>query len=114
MVVGLLSVLTLMVCQLALAVHIRNTLLDAAAEGARFAALGDNEPADGVARTRALASAALGTQYPIEVNAATTTRLGHPAVAVTVQARLPLVGLVGVEDGLEVRAHAVMEGTGSG
>ena len=44
--------LTLAVVQLALALHVRNTVIDAAAEGARFASLAGSSPADGVARTR--------------------------------------------------------------
>ncbi|HAM26986.1 MAG TPA: pilus assembly protein, partial [Microbacteriaceae bacterium] len=51
MVGALLTVLTLSVIQLGLALHIRNTVLDAAAEGARFAALADNGLEDGAART---------------------------------------------------------------
>ncbi|MCB1280330.1 MAG: pilus assembly protein, partial [Salinibacterium sp.] len=54
MVVALLTVLTLSVLQLGFALLIRNTVLDAAAEGARFAALADNTLADGAARATAL------------------------------------------------------------
>ena len=50
MVGALLTVLTLSVIQLGLALHIRNTVIDAAAEGARFGSLADNQLADGVAR----------------------------------------------------------------
>ena len=63
MVGALLTVLTLSVMQLGLALHIRNTVLDAAAEGARVAALADNGLADGVARTTDLISVALGEAY---------------------------------------------------
>ena len=57
---ALLTVLTLSVIQLGLALLIRNTVLDAAAEGARYAALADNGLDDGVQRTRDLITAALG------------------------------------------------------
>ena len=50
----LLTLLTLSVLQLGLALLVRNTVLDAASEGARYAALADNDLPDGVARTRDL------------------------------------------------------------
>ena len=60
MVSALLTVLTLAVLQLALALHIRNTVLDAAAEGARYAALADSGLDQGVARSRDLIASAIG------------------------------------------------------
>lgn len=109
MVSALLTILTLSVIQLGLALHIRNTVLDAAAEGARFAALADNELADGVARTRDLISVALGPDYAADVTASTGSYLGHPAAAITVRTPLPLIGLVGIDGGLEVVGHAAIE-----
>lgn len=109
MVGALLTILTLSVLQLGLALHIRNTVLDAAAEGARFAALADNELADGVARTRDLISTALGADYATDVTAAQGSYLGHPAAAVTVRTPLPLIGLIGIDGGLEVVGHAAIE-----
>ena len=49
----LLTALLLAVVQLALALHVRNTVLDAAAEGARYAALAGSSAEAGVQRTRA-------------------------------------------------------------
>jgi Flp pilus assembly protein TadG len=109
MVGALLTVLTLSVLQLGLALHIRNTVLDAAAEGARFAALADNGLTDGEARTRELITAALGPTYAREVSGSYGSYLGHPAAVVTVRAQLPLIGLVGIDGGLEVAGHAAVE-----
>src|SRR5688572_4577868 len=109
MVGALLTLLTLSVMQLGLALHIRNTVLDAAAEGARFAALADNELIDGVTRTRDLISTALGSQYASDVTASAGSYLGHPAATVTVRTPLPLIGLIGIEGGLEVAGHAAIE-----
>lgn len=109
MVGALLTVLTLSVMQLGLALHIRNTVLDAAAEGARFAALADNELGDGVQRSTDLITAALGDSYAAEVTASLGTYRGHPAAIVTVRTPLPLIGLVGIENGLEVAGHAAIE-----
>jgi Flp pilus assembly protein TadG len=108
MVSALLTVLTLSVLQLGLALLVRNTLVDAAAEGARFGALADNSPADGVARTVDLISTALGDDYARHVTASTGSYLGQPALVVTVRAPLPLVGLVG-PSALEVSGHAAVE-----
>ncbi len=106
---ALLTVLTLSVLQLGLALLIRNTVHDAAAEGARFAALADNTLGDGVARTTSLLETALGPTYAGDVSAAYGTYLGHPSAVVTVRAPLPLIGLVGIEGGLEVDGHAAVE-----
>jgi Flp pilus assembly protein TadG len=109
MVGALLTVLTLSVIQLGLVLLIRNTVLDAAAEGARFAALADNGLADGIERTSQLVTVALGPSYAQDVSAEYGSYLGHPAAIVTVRAPLPLIGLIGLERGLEVEGHAAVE-----
>ena len=109
MVGALLTVLTLSVIQLGLVLLIRNTVLDAAAEGARFAALADNGLVDGVERTTQLVTVALGPSYATDVSASYGSYLGHPAAIITVRAPLPLIGLIGLENGLEVDGHAAVE-----
>lgn len=108
MVGALLTALTLAVLQLGLALLVRNTVIDAAAEGARFGALADNTPSDGAARTADLISTALGESYAGDVSATTGSYLGQPALIVTVRAPLPLVGLLG-PSALEVSGHAAVE-----
>ena len=105
----LLTVLARAVVQLALALHVRNTLLDAAAEGARYAALAGSSPADGVARTKDLIAAAVSADYAKDVTTASTSIAGVPALEVTVRATLPVIGLLGLERGLEVSGHAAIE-----
>ena len=105
----LLTVLTLAVLQLGIALHVRNTVLDAAAEGARFGALADNSPVDGVRRAEALITEAIGPDYASDVTVATGAWMGHPAVTVTVRTTLPVIGLLGVGGGLEVTGHAAIE-----
>ena len=105
----LLTMLTLAVIQLGLALHVRNTVLDAAAEGARFAALADNGPADGVARTEQLITEAIGADYATDVRVGAGSWMGHPAVTITVRTTLPVIGLIGVGGGLEVSGHAAIE-----
>ncbi|RXZ69088.1 TadE/TadG family type IV pilus assembly protein [Agromyces albus] len=105
----LLTVLALAVVQLALALHVRNTLLDAAAEGARYASLAGSSAGDGVARTQDLISTAISAEYAQDVAAAHSSIGGVPVVAVTVRATLPVIGLLGLERGLEVTGHAAVE-----
>lgn len=96
------------VLQLALATHVRNSLIDAAAEGARFAALADNQPPDGALRTAELIRAALGSDYADAIEA----RADGDLVEVRVWARIPLFGFLGFERSLEVSGHAVRESFG--
>lgn len=110
MVAALLTALTLAVLQLALALHIRNTVLDAAAEGARYAALADSGLEQGAARSRDLITAALGPAYAADVTASYADVAGQAGVQVRVVAPLPMFGLLGVDRGLEVRGHAAVEG----
>ncbi|WP_338401174.1 TadE family protein [Galbitalea soli] len=126
MLVGtLLTVLTLAVMQFGLDLLVRNTLLDAAAEGARYGSLAGSAPGDGARRTRELITTAIGGGYARDVSesrAATslTPRSGAPAagrspltiVTVTVRAPLPVVGLIGAPGGITVHGHGVMESLG--
>ncbi len=95
--------------QLALALHVRNTVLDAAAEGARYAALAGSSEGEGVERTRDLIDAAISAEYAQDVRASRSSIGGVPVIAVTVRATLPVIGLLGVEHGLEVTGHAAVE-----
>lgn len=106
---ALLTVLMLSVLQLALALHVRNTLIDAAAEGARFAALADTELQDGEDRTRRLIAVAVGSSYAEAVSASVSDRDGASIVTILVRAPLPILGLIGAPGTLEVQGHAVLE-----
>jgi hypothetical protein len=105
----LLTLLTLSVIQLGLALLIRNTVQDAASEGARYGALADNTIGDGVGRSRDLIATALGPGYAKDITVARGSYDGYPCDIVTVKAPLPLVGLIGIPDGLEVHGHAAIE-----
>ncbi len=106
----LVLVLFLGVVQVALAVHVRSTLIDCAAEGARVAGRADRGPADGVARTRELVAASLSSRYAQEVTARRSTVDGLPVVEVSVTAPLPVVGLLGPSGMVTVEGHALEEG----
>lgn len=106
---AILAVLMMSVVQLALALHVRNTLIDAAAEGARFGALADTELLDGADRARQLIAVAVGSGYTEDVHATLVDRGGADLVTVTVRAPLPVIGLIGLPGVLEVEGHAVLE-----
>lgn len=106
---AMLCFLALSVIQLGVALHVRNTITDAAAEGARIAALADARDGDGEARTRELIELALGPGYPVDVQVVHIEWLGHPAAEVRVTGTLPVIALLGVADALEVSGHAAME-----
>ncbi len=105
---ALTTLLAASVLQLMLALHVRTTLIDCAAEGARYAALADRDPAQGAARTRELIATALSAGYADHVTARSTAIDGLPVVEVQVTAPLPLLGLLGPSS-LTVTGHGLEE-----
>lgn len=105
---ALLTLLFVGVLQLALALHVRNTVVDAAGEGARYGALLGRGPADAEERTRELIRASLNDSLAQDVSARTEVLDGVQTVVVTVRAPLPVVGLAGPRT-LTLDGHAVDE-----
>lgn len=97
------------VLQLAIVQHVRNTCIDAAAEGARYGAHVGRDADDAAARTVVLLRASLSSAYAQDVSARVVEVDGLPLVRVTVRAPLPLVGLLGPAGTLEVDGHAPVE-----
>jgi Flp pilus assembly protein TadG len=101
--------LVLGLVQVALVLHVRNTLTAAATEGARYAATVDRQPEDGVARTRSQIAGALADRFAAQVSGADVTVDGVPTVEVRVHASVPPLGLWGPGVSLDVAGHAVRE-----
>jgi len=101
--------LVLGLVQVALVLHVRNTLTAAATEGARYAATVDRQPQDGVARTRAQIADAIADRFAGQVSGAEVVVGGVPAVEIRVRATVPPLGLWGPGVDLEVAGHAVRE-----
>lgn len=95
--------------QLALVLHVRTTLVDAAAEGARLAARAGSTPQDGVDRTAHLLTGSLSERYAQDVVAGTVSRDDVLLAEVTVKAPAPVIGLIGSAGTITVRGHAIME-----
>ena len=111
MVSALLVVLVLSVLQLALALHVRATLADAAAEGARLASLVGSDAEAGVARARDLITASVGASFAGDVTAGTATVAGIETIEIRVAAPMPMLGLMGPV-AWEVTGHAPIETVG--
>lgn len=105
----LLVPLVLGVAQVALVLHVRNTVAAAASEGARASAPLGATPSDGAARTRRMIRDALADRYADDVTASRTTVGGVPATVVVVRARVPALGVLGPSVPITVRGHAVSE-----
>lgn len=101
--------LVLGVMQVALVLHVRNTLTAAASDGARYGAGLDHTPEDGAQRTRDMIDDAIAGRYAQDVSAAATDVDGYPGVEVRVHAEVPALGLFGPAMDIEVEGHAVQE-----
>jgi Flp pilus assembly protein TadG len=95
--------------QLALVLHVRNTLTAAASEGARYAATADQPVGAGAERTREQIAGALAARFARGVSARSASVRGAPGVEVDVVAQVPALGLWGPAVTLRVAGHAVEE-----
>ena len=101
--------LVLGIMQVALVLHVRNTLTAAASDGARYGAGLDHTPEDGAQRTRDMIRDALAGRYAENVSASATEVGGYPGVEVRVHAEVPALGLFGPAVDVDVEGHAVRE-----
>ncbi|CAH0255928.1 hypothetical protein SRABI26_03265 [Arthrobacter sp. Bi26] len=106
---ALLSLLFLAIVQLTLILHVRNTLIDAAASGARYGTLADRNDGDARDRTVQLITAALNSEFARDVATSESTYQGIRTLEVTVRAPLPVIGFIGPRALLEVKGHAAIQ-----
>ena len=106
---GLLTLFFLAIVQLTLVLHVRNTLIDAAASGARYGTLADRGSADARDRTAELIGVALNQDFATDVTTNEATYQGIRTLEVTVRAPLPVIGLIGPRAVLEVKGHAAIQ-----
>jgi len=107
---GILALIFVSVIQLALVLHVRNTLIDAAGAGARYGSLADRGSEDARARTQQLIESTLDPTYSQDVRVDEVSRAGTRTLRVTVSAPLPALGLFGPAGMLEVQGHAPLPG----
>lgn len=105
----LLTVVLLGVVQLALALHVRTLLTDAASEGARYAALHGSDLGAGEQRAAELITTTLPAGYADDVAAGYESHGDVTLVTLTVRAPLPVLGLLGPDATIVVTGRAVDE-----
>lgn len=97
------------ILQLALVLHVRNTLASAAAEGARHAAVAGSSPAAGRAKVEELVSGAISADFVRTVTVVPDDLGGAAGIEVVVEADIPVLGLGGPGVHVRVSGHAVSE-----
>lgn len=97
------------ILQVGLVLLVRNTLANAAAEGARHAAALDRDLADGEARTRQQIAGAVSGRFARDIDVRLVSLHGQPTVRVAIRATVPALGLGGPAVPLRVVGHAVEE-----
>jgi Flp pilus assembly protein TadG len=106
---GLLTLLFAAVLQLGIDLYVHNMLVSCAAEGARYGARADRQPADAGPEAKALIGQTLNVSFARDVTASTTTVDGVETVVVEVRAPFPLFGLFGPSHAMRVSGHAFAE-----
>jgi hypothetical protein len=106
---GLLTMFFLAIIQLTLVLHVRNTLIDAAASGARYGTLADRGASDAEVRAATLIVTALNAEFAQDISTAEVTFQGLRTLEVTIKAPMPVIGLIGPRDVLEVKGHAAIQ-----
>lgn len=106
MLAALLVLFLVVVLQAAVVMHVRNTTIDAAVQGARTGALVGRTTDDGAVRTRALLTDRYGEGFVSEV---TAHRGNDGVITVHVRTALPVLGWYGPPGVLELSGRALDE-----
>jgi hypothetical protein len=101
--------LVLGILQLALVLHVRNTLASAAAEGARHAAVAGSSAPAGQAKVQDLIDGALSQEFVRSVSVHPALVGGAPGYEAVVEAEVAVLGLCGTGVRVRVEGHAVAE-----
>ena len=97
------------ILQLALVLHVRNTLASAAAEGARFAAVAGSSAQAGETKAREQIEGAISGRFAEDVSITRASVGGAPGFEATIVADVPVLGLGGPAIRVAVTGHAVAE-----
>jgi len=101
--------LVLGILQLALVLHVRNTLASAAAEGARHAAVAGSSAPAGRAKVEELVDGALSQEFVRSVTVAPARIGGAAGFEAVVEADVTVLGLGGPGVHIRVEGHAIAE-----
>lgn len=105
LVAALVTAVALSVIQVALYVHVRNGLTDAAVQSAYHASLQGNDVSDGITRAEDITN----RRFASLVTPNVTGKVNNGIVEITITTNVPLVGFLGPAHGLKVTGHAVKE-----
>ena len=105
----LLLPLFLGILQVALVLHVRNTLASAAAEGARHAATLGATAEDGRRKAEEQIVGAVSARFAEDIDVDQVVLGGAPAYRVTIRAEVPALGLGGPGVPLQVSGNAIIE-----
>lgn len=98
------------VFQLGLTLHVRNTLVSCASEGARYGAREGSTPQEGAGRARELIGRSLSERFAGDVSARVDrTGAGVEVVVVDVRSPLPVIGPFGPDGRLSATGRAFAE-----
>lgn len=103
------SLLFVSALQVALTLHVRNTLIACASEGARFGARVGSGPEAGANRTRGLIASSVSSRFARDVSAQVRVEDDVQVVEVRVRAPLPVLGPLGPGDGFDLVGRAFLE-----
>ena len=109
LVLVLLMPLFLGILQVALVLHVRNTVQSAAAEGARAAAAWGGTPADGVATAHSHWRGAVRDEFVRDAEVEVVQLAGAPAYRLHLDVAVPALGLGGPAVAFRVSGTAVLE-----
>lgn len=101
--------LVLGILQLALVLHVRNTLASAAAEGARHAAVAGSSGPAGQAKVEELVDGALSQEFVRSVSVRPAAVGGVPGFEAVVEADVTVLGIAGPGVRIRVEGHAIAE-----
>ena len=101
--------LVLGILQLALVLHVRNTLASAAAEGARHAAVAGSSAPAGQAKVQELINGALSRDFVRSVSVRPAVVGGAAGYEAVVEADVTVLGLGGPGVHVRVEGHAIAE-----
>ncbi len=101
--------LVLGILQLALVLHVRNTLAAAAAEGARHAAVAGSSGAAGAAKVEELVDGALSRDFVRSVSVRPAAIGDAPGFEAVVEADVSVLGIGGPGIHIRVEGHSIME-----
>lgn len=109
LVLFLLLPLVIGILQVALVLHVRNTLASAAAEGARWAAVSGSSPQMGEQKAREQIAGALAADLAGDVVITPALVGGASGFEAVIEADVPVLGLGGPAIRVRVSGHAVAE-----